>query len=254
MASEYKEIAKITYSPPLFIKLNSAITATLTLGGTLLIYYFAAKGQITQSDYIAFSTAYGMVSGAVMSLAGTALTIANIKPLLNMVQPIFDTVPEIDESKKIVETLSGDIELSNIKFRYTDDGPTILDNINIKIKPGEYLAIVGKSGCGKSTLMRILLGFEKPEAGSVYYDGADIKTLDVQSVRQKIGVALQNGKLFSGDIFSNIIVAAPLSTMEDAWRAARMAGIDEDIKAMPMGMFTVISEGSGGISGGSGRE
>ena len=249
-AAEYKEIGCLTYSPPLFLRLNTAISGALTLGGILLLYYFAGINKISQSDYIAFSTAYGAVSGAIMSLAGVAMTLANIEPLLEMVKPIFDAVPETDESKKIVTSLSGNIELSNITFRYTEDGPVILDNISLKTSPGDYIAIVGRSGCGKSTLMRLLLGFEKPEVGAVYYDGYDLETLDVRSVRQCFGVALQNGKLFSGDIFSNIIITAPWSTLDDAWRAARMAGLEDDIKAMPMGMHTLISEGSGGISGG----
>lgn len=249
-AEKYKEIGRLSYSPPLFIRLNAAISGAMTLGGTLLLYYFAGVNKISQSDYIAFSTAYGAVSGAIMSLAGVAMTLANIKPLLEMVRPIFDAVPEINESKRIVTSLSGDIEMSNITFRYTQDGPIILDNISLKARPGEYIAIVGKSGCGKSTLMRLLLGFEKPESGAVYYGGYDLETLDVRSVRQCIGVDLQNGKLFSGDIFSNIIITSPWSTLDDAWRAARMAGIEDDIKAMPMGMQTLISEGSGGISGG----
>ena len=84
----------------------------------------------------------------------------------------------------------------------------------------------------------------------MYYDGQDLKSLDVRSIRQHMGVVLQNGKLFAGDIFSNIIIAAPWSTLDDAWEAARVAGMEEDIKAMPMGMHTIISEGSGGISGG----
>ncbi len=249
-AAGYKEIGSLTYSPPLFLRLNSAISGVLTLGGTMLLYYFAGVNRISQSDYIAFSTAYGAVSGAIMSLAGVAMTLANIGPLLEMVKPIFDAVPETDESKKIVTSISGNIELSNITFRYTEGGPIILDNINLKTNPGDYIAIVGRSGCGKSTLLRVLLGFEKPQAGAVYYDGYDLETLDVRSVRQCFGVALQNGKLFSGDIFSNIIITAPWSTLDDAWRAARMAGIEADIKAMPMGMHTMISEGSGGISGG----
>ncbi len=248
--SKYKEAGRLTYSPPLLIQLSTAISGAITLGGTLLLYYFAGVSKITQSDYIAFSTAYGAVSGAIMSLAGAAIAIANMKPLWEMVKPIFDAIPEIDESKKIVTSLSGDIEISNVTFRYTEGGPVILDNISLKIHSGEYVAIVGKSGCGKSTLMRLLLGFEKPEAGAVYYGGHDLKTLDARSVRQCIGVDLQNDKLFSGDIFSNIIVTSPWSTMDDAWRAARMAGIEDDIKAMPMGMHTFISEGSGGISGG----
>jgi len=125
-----------------------------------------------------------------------------------------------------------------------------LDNLSLKVRSGEYLGVVGKTGCGKSTLIRVLLGFEEPETGAVYYDGHDLASLDLQSVRRQIGVCLQNGKLFPGDIFSNIIITAPWKTLEDAWEAASLAGIAEDIKAMPMNMHTMISEGSGGISGG----
>lgn len=249
-AAAYGETGKLIYSPPMTIRLNEAISGALTLGGTMLLYYYAGRNNVSQSDYIAFSTAYGAISGAIMSLSGVIMTFAGIKPLMEMVQPIFDAVPEIDEGKKIVSSLSGNVEVSNVTFRYNKEGPVILNNISLTVKPGEYVAIVGASGCGKSTLLRLMLGFEKPEAGSVYYDGTDLDSLDVRSIRQCLGVALQNGKLFSGDIFSNIIVTSPLSTLEDAWRAARMAGLEEDIKAMPMGMNTLISEGSGGISGG----
>ncbi|AET69239.1 NHLM bacteriocin system ABC transporter, ATP-binding protein [Desulfosporosinus orientis DSM 765] len=249
-AADYKETARFTFSPPLFLKLKTAISGALTLGGTLLLYYVAGTTKIAPADYIAFSTAYGAVSGAIMSLAGIVLTIANIKPLLQMVKPIFEAIPEIDENKKSVTSLSGTMEVSNVSFRYSPDGPIILDNLSLKVKPGEYIGVVGQSGCGKSTLMRLLLGFEKPEEGAVYFDGYDLETLDVRSVRQCIGVALQNGKLFTENIFSNIIITAPWSTLDDAWKAARMAGLEDEIKAMPMGMHTLISEGSGGISGG----
>ncbi|KOA20077.1 alpha-hemolysin translocation ATP-binding protein HlyB [Clostridium homopropionicum DSM 5847] len=249
-ADAYKEEGRLTYSPPLFLKLSTPISAAMTLGGGLIIYYFAGKSQVSPSDYIAFNTAYGSVSSAIMQLSGIVTTLANIKPHLDMVKPILNAVPEIDENKKVVTQLSGEIELNNITFRYVENGPAILDNVSFKVKKGEYVALVGKTGCGKSTLMRLMLGFEKPEAGAIYYDGNDLESLDVPSVRKNIGVVLQNGKLFSGDIFSNIIITAPWLKLEDAWKAARLAGLDNDIKAMPMGMHTMISEGSGGISGG----
>jgi ABC-type bacteriocin/lantibiotic exporter with double-glycine peptidase domain len=220
------------------------------MGGSLVLYYIAGASRITPADYMAFNVAYGAVSGAIMALGGIAMTVASIKPLLEMVQPILDTVPENSENKRILTTLSGNVEVNHLSFRYDKDGPAILDDVSFKIRPGEYVAIVGKTGCGKSTLMRLLLGFEKPETGAVYYDGHDLETLDLRSVRQCIGVDLQNGKLFSGDIFSNIIITAPWKTLDDAWEAARIAGLEEDIKAMPMGMHTMLSEGGGGVSGG----
>lgn len=249
-AAEYKEEGKLTYSPPFFLRINSAISMLITTGGSLLLYYLASISKISPADYMAFNAAYGTVSGAILALGSITMTAANIKPILEMVQPILETVPENSESKRIVTTLSGNIEVNNLTFRYDKNGPAILDGVNFKIRPGEYVAVVGKTGCGKSTLMRLLLGFERPETGAVYYDGNDLESLDLRSVRQCMGVALQNGKLFSGDIFSNIIITAPWKTLDDAWEAAKLAGVDEDIKAMPMGMHTLITEGGGGISGG----
>ena len=98
--------------------------------------------------------------------------------------------------------------------------------------------------------MRILLGFETPQKGAVYYDGKDLTRLDLKSLRRKIGTVMQNGKLFSGDIYSNIVISAPWLTLDQAWEAAETAGIADDIREMPMGMFTLVSDGQGGISGG----
>ncbi|MBQ9595342.1 MAG: ATP-binding cassette domain-containing protein [Synergistaceae bacterium] len=125
-----------------------------------------------------------------------------------------------------------------------------MNNLSLKISSGEYVAIVGRTGCGKSTLIRLLLGFEKPQRGAIYYDNRDINTIDLRSLRRMIGVVTQDGGLFQGDIYSNIVISAPSLTIDDAWEAAELAGIADDIRAMPMEMHTLISEGSGGISGG----
>lgn len=149
-----------------------------------------------------------------------------------------------------MERLSGGIELNNVSFRYGENMPLVVDNLSLKIRPGQYVALVGPTGCGKSTLMRLMLGFETPQKGAIYYDGQDLASIDLKSLRRKTGVVMQNGKLFSGDIFSNITISAPWLTVDDAWQAAELAGIAEDIRRMPMGMHTIISEGSGGVSGG----
>ena len=128
--------------------------------------------------------------------------------------------------------------------------PYVIDGLDLKIRAGEYVAIVGTTGCGKSTLLRLLLGFETPEKGAVYYDGKDLAKLDLRSLRRHIGTVTQNGTLFQGDIYSNIVISAPQLSLDEAWEAAEIAGIADDIRAMPMGMQTVISEGQGGISGG----
>jgi NHLM bacteriocin system ABC transporter ATP-binding protein len=246
----YRQKASLTYDPPLFLKLNTVISTGISLVGTLVLYYAAVRSGVSVADYFAFNVAYGMVSGAFLSLSGIALTAANIKPVFEMVKPILETVPEVSTGKKVLTRISGGIELSNVSFRYSESMPLIVDNLSLKIKPGQYVALVGKTGCGKSTLMRLLLGFETPQKGAIYYDGKDISTIDLKSLRRRIGVVMQNGKLFSGDIFSNITISAPWLTMDEAWAAAELAGIADDIRDMPMGMHTMISEGSGGVSGG----
>lgn len=246
----YARQVALTYNPPLFLRINSVIGTAISLGGALLMYGMALKSKVSVSDYYAFNAAYGMVSGAFMSLAGVAMTIAQFRPVMAMAHPIMEAEPEVSEGKQVIERVSGAIEVNNVSFRYREDMPLILDDLTLKIKSGQYVAIVGATGCGKSTLMRILLGFEKPQKGAVYYNGKDLNTIDLKSLRRKIGVVMQNGKLFQGDIYSNIVISAPQLTVDQAWEAAEMAGIAEDIRRMPMGMHTIISEGSGGISGG----
>ena len=246
----YAQQAKLTYNPPMFLKINSVISIAISLVGTIVMYYMAVVSQISVADYYAFNVAYGMVSGSFASLAGIALTAARIKPILEMVKPLLAAVPEVSEGKQIVTRLSGGIELNNVSFRYDESMPFVVNNISLKIRPGQYIAIVGKTGCGKSTLMRLLLGFETPQKGAIYYDDKDIGNIDLKSLRRKIGVVMQNGKLFQGDIYSNITISAPQLSLDEAWNAAELAGIADDIRHMPMGMHTIISEGAGGVSGG----
>ena len=246
----YSEGAELMYNPPMFIKINSVINLAITLVSNIVLYYLAVRSGIGQSAYFAFTSAYGMLSGAFMALSSTALSAARIKPILEIAEPFLKSEPETSENKEIVTSLSGGVELDHISFRYAEGLPLVIDDLSLKIRPGEYVAIVGKTGCGKSTLMRILLGFEKPEKGSVRFDGKDINTLDLPSLRKKIGTVMQDAGLFQGDIYSNIVITSPQLTLDAAWEAAEIAGIADDIRAMPMGMNTVIAEGQGGISGG----
>lgn len=245
----YSEKVRLTYHPPFLVKFNATIALLISLVGTIVMYEAAFVSGVSIADYYAFNTAYGMVSGAFLSFASIAHTLAGCGPTLEMVKPFFDAAPEASEDKQTVTSLDGRIELDNICFRYDENMPNVLDNLTLKIEPGQYVAIVGATGCGKSTLMRLMLGFEKPQKGAIYYDGRDLDTLDTKSLRKRIGVVMQNGKLLHGDIYSNIVIAAPWLTVNDAWRAAELADIAEDIRQMPMGMYTLISE-NGGISGG----
>ena len=249
-AKIYSAGAEMQYNPSLLLKINSAIVLAVSLFGTVWVYYRAATSGVSPSAYLAFTAAYGAITGAVTAFSTVASYASQIKPILEMAEPILQTEPETSEGKQIVTKLSGGVELSNVYFRYQETAPYIINGLDLRIRAGEYVAVVGKTGCGKSTLMRLLLGFEKPEKGTIYYDRKDIRFLDLRSLRRKMGVVTQEGSLFSGDIFSNITVSAPLLTMDDAWEAAELAGIAEDIRAMPMGMHTFVSEGQGGISGG----
>ncbi len=246
----YSVGAELTYNPPMFIKVNVVISLAITLISKIILYFLAVKSGINQSSYFAFSSAYGMLSGAFMSLSGMALSAARIKPILEMAEPFLKAEPETSDNKEIVTSITGGVELDHISFRYDEGLPLVIDDLSLKVRPGEYVAIVGKTGCGKSTLMRLLLGFEKPEKGSVRFDGKDINTLDLPSLRKKIGTVMQDAGLFQGDIYSNIVITAPELTLDAAWEAAEKAGIADDIRAMPMGMNTIIAEGQGGISGG----
>ena len=246
----YATEADLTYNPPMFLKVGSVITLAISLIGTIVMYAAAVENGVSVAEYYAFSSAYGMVNSAFMALAGIAAGIAQIRPVLEMARPIMEALPEVAEDKQVITRLSGGIELSNVTFRYKEDMPAILDDLSLKIRPGQYVAIVGKTGCGKSTLVRVMLGFETPQKGAVYYDGRDLKKIDLKSLRRRIGAVMQNGRLFTGDIFSNITISAPWLTLNDAWEAAEIAGIAGDILRMPMGMHTMISEGHGGISGG----
>lgn len=249
-AKHYNEEISHSYGRPGYMIISSTVSMAISLLGTFVMYFFSIESGVSVADYYAFTAAYGMVSGAFMSMAGMALNAAQIRPVLDMAKPLLDAVPEISEDKQPVEKLSGGIELNNISFRYNDNMPNVIDNLSIKIRPGQYVAIVGKTGCGKSTVVRLLLGFEKAQRGAIYYDGRDMQTLDPKSLRQNIGTVIQNGKLLQGSIFDNISISKPDLTLDEAWAAAELAGIADDIREMPMGMQTMISEGSGGISGG----
>lgn len=246
----YGKTAQVLYNPVFANRLYPALTAFFGLGGTMLIFWSTLANGVSPSDYIAFSAAFGMMIAALTQLNTIIPNLAKIYPLMESVKPILEAVPEMEDKAPQVDFLLGGIEVSGVSFRYQEDGPLILDNLDLKIEPGEYVGVVGKSGCGKSTLMRLLLGFEQPLTGGIYYDNYDLAKVDKASLRRKIGCCLQSGSLFTGDIFQNITITAPWATHDDAWEALRMACLADDVRRMPMGLHTVVSEAGGGFSGG----
>ena len=249
-ADAYKERAQLTYDPPVILKHHTTFTTFLTLAGSFLLYFYALRSKIDPAVYMGFTASYGMLSAAFLSLAESMSDISLIKAQLEQLQPILEEVPESASTKRTVKQLSGKIDVNKVSFRYRDSQPFVINKLSLSVRPGEYIGIVGKSGCGKSTLMRLLLGFEKPQRGAVCYDSIDLNSLEPRSLRRQIGCVLQDEGLFTDSIRANITLTDPFATEEEVWEAARLAGIDEDIKAMPMGMKTLVFDSSGTISGG----
>lgn len=250
-ATDFSRQKKLDFNTRRISNILSVFDAAYVVVASLLLFAAVAffKPVINAGSFLAFNAAFAQFFAATLGMT-TALTASlNVVPLYERAKPLLQALPEVSESQNSPGELSGAIDINHVTFRYAADGPTILNDISISINPGEFVAFVGPSGSGKSTLFRLLLGFEQPESGGVYYDGQDLSGLDVAAVRRQLGVVLQNGKLMPGDIFTNIVGSSPL-TPDDAWEAARMAGFEDDIKSMPMGMHTVIAEGAGTISGG----
>lgn len=219
---------------------------------SIILYIVVIKGtqDISLGAFIAFNTVFGSFCAYVFQLVEGWICIKNQRPLIERLQPILDEKPEYDEAVELPGEISGAIEINNVTFSYSPEMPVVLQNINLDIRAGEYVALVGPSGCGKSTLMKLLLGFERPTQGKIYYDNKDIDSINKRELRKKMGVVLQDGKLIAGSIFENITITAPEATIADVKQAIKAVGLEQDIQEMPMGLHTVLSEDCGTISGG----
>ncbi|MEU6372361.1 NHLP bacteriocin export ABC transporter permease/ATPase subunit [Streptomyces sp. NPDC046909] len=218
---------------------------------TLLMFMLLAgpaRGSMSAAAFLTFNTSVTMVLTSVTQLTGSFVSAVGALPLFEEIKPVLDATPEVRTANTRPGPLSGGIEARRLAFRYSDDGPLVLDDVSFDIRPGEFVAIVGPSGCGKSTLLRLLIGFDPPVSGSVLYDGQDLAALDQSAVRRQCGVVLQHAQPFNGSIMDVICGTEPF-TPEEVMAAAEMAGLAEDIKRMPMGLHTIVS-GSGAVSGG----
>jgi len=253
-ANEFRKQKLEAYRARSFQNAVTVLNGTVPLIGTLALFATAHSlmdrgNELNTGQFIAFSAAFGIFFASGTALSNTFVSLLNIRPLLERASPILQALPEVDAEKPDPGELTGRIEGSHLDFRYVEDGPLVLNDLSFAANPGEFIALVGPSGSGKSTTLRLLLGFETPEGGAVYYDNQDLASLDRSAVRSQMGVVLQGSRILSGDIFTNLVGSAPL-TLDDAWEAAEAAGIADDIRAMPMGMNTVIAEGGSTISGG----
>ncbi|MEM1392177.1 MAG: NHLP bacteriocin export ABC transporter permease/ATPase subunit, partial [Cyanobacteria bacterium P01_H01_bin.150] len=227
----------------------SALTPAVIFAFTINLLQASQDGSFSTGTFLAFNAAFGTFISGTSNLSTTIIDILEALPLWERAQPILQATPEVDSSKTDPGKLSGRVEINHVVFRYRNDGQLTLDDVSLRVEPGEFIALVGPSGSGKSTLLRLLLGFDVPESGSVCYDGQELVGLDVNAVRRQLGVVLQNSRLMSASIFDNISSNAAIA-MEEAWSAAKMAGLASDIASMPMGMHTVVSEGGSNLSGG----
>lgn len=231
--------------------LNTVLGAVyLPLCSLLMFMLLAgpARGSLSAGAFLAFHTSMTMLLTSVTQLTGAFVSAVAALPLFEEIRPVLDAAPEVRGSSTPPGELSGALEARRLSFRYTDDGPLVLDDVSFAVRPGEFVAVVGPSGCGKSTLLRLLIGFDRPLSGSVLYDGQDLAALDRPAVRRQCGVVLQHAQPFTGSVLDAIRGTGPY-TPQEAMAAAELAGLAEDIRRMPMGLHTLVT-GSGSLSGG----
>ena len=206
-------------------------------------------GNVSTGSFLAFLTAYSLFQTALLRFSEGFIEVRDLIPLVKRIKPIIETQPENDEGKAEIKIEDGRIEVSHLRFRYSVESPLVLNDVSMKIEPGQFIAIAGSSGAGKSTLLRNLIGFEHAESGSIFYDDHDLNSLDLGMLRRQMGVVLQNDSVFQGTILQNIIGTSGLDE-NAAWEAARKVALDKDIEALPMGMNTMILSGGKSLSGG----
>ncbi len=217
--------------------------ATLFLAVTL-----PEREAMPVGEFLTVFILFILFQTAVVRLGSSFSALATMVPTLDQVWPFLSEPPELSAEGEPVGEMRGEVLIDHVSFRYGPEGPLILNDVSIHARPGEFVAIAGESGSGKSTLFKLLLGLEQPVAGSVYYDGRDLRHLNIKQVRRQLGVVPQEIQLHPQDLWDNVVGSHEGATDEDAWEMARLACVDRDIKAMPMKMLTPV--GAKLISGG----
>lgn len=219
---------------------------------SVVLYKIVLNGEIQLSfgQFTAFTAAFGSFSGSMTSLAQTFLSVNNVIPIYEKAKVILDTEPEYSKNAELPSHLKGKIELSNVDFKYDEEGDYVIKDLNISISEGEYVGIVGSSGSGKSTFLKLLLGFVTPIKGIIFYDDKDMENYDKRELRKKLGVVLQDSEIISGSIYENIVVNNARISLAAVREVIKKVGLEEDINDMPMGLHTVLTEDGGTISGG----
>lgn len=249
---KHLQSAKLNYNTGFYSTFVAILAGVFSIISSMVFFSIITANGLQDSvgNIMGFMTAYGVFSSAIYQIPNCYMSYLQAKPWFERLAPVLKEEPDRNLNTRTVENISGKIEVSHLTFAYDENSPVVLDDISFNINAGEYLAIVGPSGCGKSTLLSLLLGFERQNKGKIYYDNHDLDDIDKKSLRQNFGVVLQDGDLISGSILDNIIISNPDATMDDVNEGLKKVGLSDEVEKMPMGVHTLLSEGSGLISGG----
>lgn len=249
-AKRYSKSEEITVQTSVLLRIGKILGSVVFSLGNLAAWIVAWRSNMVVSDYLAFMSAFGVMQTALFTTSTQIQEIAKSVPYIRLIEPLLEVEPEAQSGKPVASIISGSIDVNHVTFRYSDSSPKILDDVSIHIDAGENIGLVGASGCGKSTLMRIMLGFEKPNMGSVFFGQNNLESVNIGSLRQYVGYCPQMMQIFPDTIEANIRLASESCSDEELWEAARIAALDEDIRRMPLQMQTRLGEGGSGLSGG----
>jgi ABC-type bacteriocin/lantibiotic exporter with double-glycine peptidase domain len=239
-------------------RLDAVFNALLSLLGlvsslTLMFYgmYLVLNGTFTLGVMMAFSALASGFLGPLNNLVSTVLQLQMLEVYLERLNDVMDTAPEQDNNAvSPVGTLGGGIVLEGVSFRYSAQERLVVDTVSLEVEPGSRVALVGRTGSGKSTLARLMAGLYEPNSGRILFDGKDLKTLDLRSVRSQLGIVTQETQLFGGSIRRNIALSDPGMGLDRVIEAAKLACIHSEIMAMPMGYETALADRGLSLSGG----
>jgi ATP-binding cassette subfamily B protein len=239
-------------------RLTAVFNAVLNLLATttsLVVLFYASllvlRGSLTLGTMIAFGALAGGLLGPLSNLVNGVVQLQTVEVYLERLQDVVSRKPEQDASTTLIAgRLKGAIALEDVSFRYASQGSLVVDNVSVQLEPGMRVAIVGRTGCGKSTLARLLAGLYVPISGRILFDGQDLRSLELRSVRAQLGIVTQETHLFSGSIRQNIALTDPQMSLEQVVRAAKIAGIHDEVMGMPMGYNTILADRGLSLSGG----